>query len=207
MTGHRTRSRSVTPVSAPQARIRLPWLSGPSGTITRSLGEYPSMFPGTVNSRAHPRPPTQARGTPSACPAGILSRSRVKRSRPSAHSGFRRSPVNVPPTKPPTSFRSSCLAFGSARYCSRVSVPRDGSFQFFGKFGPHDLAPRPVVDFGLPAVLICIFPVISQVSPPNPSYSNRFQIQRLLAPAPAPMGSALPLSHRSLPPSFPLGHQ
>jgi len=30
--------------------------------------------------------------------------------------------ANVPPTNPPTSFRSSCLCFAYARYSSRVSV-------------------------------------------------------------------------------------
>ena len=100
-----------------------------SGRITRSLGAYPACFRVLYTATAHPSPDTRFR-MPSVCPAGMLSRSSVRRSLPWTYALFLRSLSKVPPTKPPTSFSSACRFFGSARYSSSVSVLRTGTFNF-----------------------------------------------------------------------------
>ncbi len=61
-----------------------------SGMITRSLGAYPACFRVLYTTAAHPSPLTRFRIS-SVCPAGMLSRSSVTRSRPSTRPALRRS--------------------------------------------------------------------------------------------------------------------
>ena len=103
-----------------------------SGRMTRSLGAYPTCFRVLYTTAAQPRPDTRFRISP-ACPAGMLSRSSVRRSLPWTYTLLRRSFRNVPPTNPPTSFRSDWRFFGIARYCSIVSGLRTGVFSFSAK--------------------------------------------------------------------------
>ena len=126
------------------------------GMIILSLGAYPACFLVLYTTAAHPSPLTRFKMS-SDCPAGMLSRSRVTRSRPSTHPDLRLPPVKVPPTKPPTSFSSACWALVMQRYCSMVSVLRTGVFSFSTNSDHRMELFGQLVALRLPAVLILSF--------------------------------------------------